>query len=157
MTVEQIAPVVDREALLPGAQFIDAYSVTIGDNALDAREAATRMVEHGPRWIGTLMRLRNIVVTPFGLKTPAPGGSARGDRIGSFPVLSETPARIVAGFDDSHLDFRIVVDVVDGAAGRRVIASTLVLTHNRLGRTYLAAIMPFHRLVVRAMLGRVAQ
>ncbi|MFN5667591.1 DUF2867 domain-containing protein, partial [Bradyrhizobium sp.] len=28
----------------------------------------------------------------------------------------------------------------------------LVLTHNWLGRTYLAVIMPFHRLIVPAML-----
>lgn len=156
MPVEQITPTVDGEALLPGAQFIDAYSIGIGDQALDARKAAVRMIEQGPRWIDGLMRLRNIIVAPFGLKTPAPGGSAQGDSIGVFPVVSETPSRIVAGFNDSHLDFRVVVDVADGPAGRRVIASTLVRTHNRLGRTYLATIMPFHRLVVRGMLGRLA-
>jgi hypothetical protein len=32
----------------------------------------------------------------------------------------------------------------------------LVLTHNLLGRTYLAIILPSHRLVVRAMLRQVA-
>ena len=32
------------------------------------------------------------------------------------------------------------------------LATTLVLTHNWLGRTYLAVIMPFHRLIVPAML-----
>jgi hypothetical protein len=152
MSVAEIAPTVDREALLPGAQFIDAYCVPIGSRALDARQAATRMIEHGPGWIDALMRLRNLVVTPFGLKTPAPGGSTAGDRIGVFPVLDEAPHRIVAGFDDHHLDFRVVIDVDDGPAERRVVATTLVLTHNWLGRTYLATIMPFHRLVVRTML-----
>ncbi|MGP9814401.1 DUF2867 domain-containing protein [Rhodopseudomonas sp. NSM] len=151
MSVAEIEPTVDREALLPGAQFIDAYCVAIGSRNLDARQAATRMIEHGPGWIDALMRLRNLVVAPFGLKTPAPGPAA-GDRIGVFPVLDEAPHRIVAGFDDHHLDFRIVIDVENGPAERRVVATTLVLTHNRLGRTYLATIMPFHRLVVRTML-----
>ena len=40
------------------------------------------------------------------------------------------------------------------AAARQVTATTLVKTHNWLGRTYLAIIMPFHRLIVRAMLRR---
>jgi hypothetical protein len=155
MSVEEIEPTVDREALLPGAQFIDAYRVATGSKAIETRQAATRMIEQGPHWIDALMRLRNLVVAPLGLKTPAPGGSA-GDSIGVFPVLSETPHRILLGFDDHHLDFRVVIDVEGGAAGRRVIASTLVRTHNRLGRTYLATIMPFHRLVVRAMLRQLA-
>ena len=34
--------------------------------------------------------------------------------------------------------------------------TTLVKTHNRLGRIYLAIILPFHRLVVRSMLAQVA-
>ena len=33
-----------------------------------------------------------------------------------------------------------------------VRATTYVKTHNRLGRIYLAAVMPFHRLIVPAMM-----
>ncbi|MFC0240213.1 DUF2867 domain-containing protein [Rhodopseudomonas telluris] len=156
MSVHEIPPTVDRDALLPGADFVDAYAIGIGSRTLDARSAAIQMIEHGPGWIGVLMRLRNLIVTPFGLRTPAPGRPDRGDSIGIFPVRSETPQRVVAGFDDSHLDFRVVIDVEDQAAGRRVVASTLVRTNNRLGRIYLATIMPFHRMVVRAMLRQLA-
>jgi hypothetical protein len=39
---------------------------------------------------------------------------------------------------------------------RQVTATTLVKTHNRLGRAYLAIILPFHRLIVRAMLRQIA-
>jgi hypothetical protein len=63
---------------------------------------------------------------------------------------------LVAGFDDSHLDFRVVVDVISSGDRQCVTATTLVLTHNRLGRVYLAIILPFHRLVVRSMLRQVA-
>jgi Protein of unknown function (DUF2867) len=38
---------------------------------------------------------------------------------------------------------------------RQVTATTLVKTHNWFGRTYLAIIMPFHRLIVPALLRQV--
>jgi hypothetical protein len=141
--------------LLPGAQFRDAFRTTTGAFPLDARMAATKMFAYAPGWVTALMKIRNAVVTPFGLKTPSPAEKSGPNRIGIFPVISETPERLVAGFDDKHLDFRVVVDVAALPEGSSVTAATLVRTHNLLGRTYLATILPFHRMVVRAMLGQV--
>jgi Protein of unknown function (DUF2867) len=155
--VREIAPDVDANALLPGAQFIDAHRVDIGDAALDARQACVRMVLHGPRWIDVLLRLRNILVAPFGLKTSGEGAPAPGGMIGLFPVVSETPGRLVAGFNDYHLDFRIVVEVSNAAEGRQVTSTTLVRTHNLLGRAYLMLILPFHKLVVRGMMRQIME
>jgi hypothetical protein len=73
-----------------------------------------------------------------------------------FPIESVSPGRIVLGFDDRHLDFRVVVDVAATGVAREVTATTLVRMNNRLGRAYLTAILPFHKLVVRAMLADVA-
>ena len=156
-TVREVTPEVDAEAVLAGAQFIDTFRVEIGAATVNAREACTRMVLHGPRWIDALTRLRNILVAPFGLKKSGEGAPAPGGLIGLFPVLSETPERLVAGFDDSHLDFRIVVEVAGEAVLRHVTLTTLVRTNNRLGRTYLAFITPFHKLVARSMMGRLAE
>jgi Protein of unknown function (DUF2867) len=153
--VHALKPNIDTVALLAGAQFSDAFSVTVDGAALDARHAAERMLGRSPRWIRTLMALRDILVTPFGLQT-SPKTGTRTDTIGIFPVLSDTPNRLVAGFDDFHLDFRVVVDVAPSGRGQRVTATTVVLTHNLLGRTYLAIIMPFHRRIVRALLRQVA-
>jgi len=155
--VREVAPEVDAIALLAGAQFIDAHRVEIGGQNLDARQACIRMVLHGPRWVDALVRLRNILVAPFGLKTSGEGAPAPGGLIGLFPVVSETPERLVAGFDDYHLDFRIVVDVAGDATRRQVTSTTLVRTHNLLGRSYLTLIMPFHKLVVRGMMGRIVE
>src|SRR3979490_1648859 len=107
MKVCSVEPDVDTNALLPGAQFIDAYSVTV-NAALDARRAAEKMTTRGPRWIEALHGLRNRLVAPFGLKTAAPTGNSAPDRVGIFPVISERPDRLVAGLDDAHLDFRLV-------------------------------------------------
>jgi hypothetical protein len=155
MKVREVTPNVDADALLPGAQFVDAYRVDVGDTGLDARQACIRMVLHGPRWIDALLRLRNILVAPFGLRTSGEGAPAPGGLIGLFPVVSETPERLVAGFNDHHLDFRLVVDVSSIAEGRQVTSTTLVRTHNLLGRAYLALIMPFHKLVVRGMMRQI--
>lgn len=151
-TVREVAPNVDAGTLLSGAQFIDAFRIEVGATAVNAREACTRMVVHGPRWVDALLRLRNILVTPFGLKTSGEGEPAPGGSIGLFPVVSETPERLVAGFNDHHLDFRLVVEVGGDATGRQVTSTTLVRTNNLLGRTYLTLIMPFHKLVVRSMM-----
>ena len=156
MKIREIEPAVDADTLLAGAQFSDAFGLEVDGHALDARQATERMVGRAPRWIDALVMLRNILVTPFGLKTSGDGAAAPRDMIGIFPVISQTPDRLVAGFNDSHLDFRVVVDVATHGTGQQVTATTLVKTHNRLGRTYLAIILPFHRLVVRTMLRQVA-
>ena len=156
MKVRKVDPNVDSGALLAGAQFVDAYSIAIDGAALDARQAAEKMLAPAPRWIGALLALRNFLVAPFGLKTSAPDEPGARDTIGMFPVVDQTPDRLVAGLNDKHLDFRLVVDVASAGHTQRVTATTLVLTHNLLGRTYLAIIRPFHRLVVPAMLRQVA-
>lgn len=155
--VREVTPDVDAGTVLSGAQFIDAFRAEVGATQISAREACTRMVLHGPRWIDALTRLRNILVTPFGLKTSGEGAYAPGGLIGLFPVVSETPERLVAGFDDYHLDFRIVVDVAGEATLRHVTLTTLVKTNNVLGRTYLALITPFHKLVARSMMGSIVE
>jgi Protein of unknown function (DUF2867) len=154
--VQAIAPDADTRPLLAGAQFSDAFSIGVDNPALDARQAAQKMLTRGPRWIDALMSLRNQLVAPFGLKTPSPGETTATDTVGIFPVISETPDRLVAGFNDRHLDFRVVVDVASSGQGQRVTLTTLVLTHNLLGRVYLAIILPFHRLIARTMLRQVA-
>jgi len=156
MKIEAVASNVETDALLAGAQFADAFRIALTGRTLDARQAAERMMGRQPRWMQRLVALRNALVAPFGLKTSGAGEPAPGGTIGIFPVLSETPDRLVAGFDDHHLDFRVVVDVRACAEGQQVTATTLVRTNNWLGRIYLAIILPFHRLVVRALLKQVA-
>jgi Protein of unknown function (DUF2867) len=155
MTVREVQPEVDRDSVLAGAQFADAFRVTVADVDLDARGAAERMFSRGPRWVEALLDLRNMIVAPFGLKTSGAGEPNAGGMVGIFPILSETPERLVAGFDDHHLDFRVVLDVAPANGGRDVTATTLVLTHNRLGHAYLTAIVPFHRLIAKTLLRQV--
>lgn len=155
MNTVAVAPDTGLASLLPGAQFADAYALDMAPSKLDARRAAKRIMARSPRWIAMLLALRNLVVASFGLHTRPPSSPAGLGVLGIFPVLSQTPDRLVAGFDDSHLDFRIVVDISRRRERQRITLTTLVLTHNRLGRAYLATVLPFHRVIVRAMLRQV--
>ena len=112
------------------------------------------MMEQRPRWVSGLLVLRNLAVTPFGLKRGPPAGA---ERIGIFPLVSASPERVVMGFDDAHFDFRVVVEVASARDGQTVTATTFVRTRNRLGQLYLAAVKPFHGAIVKAMLAQVGR
>ena len=145
--------------LLPGAGFADAYRITCTAPALNARQASQAIFDSPPPWINGLMALRNRIVAPFGLKAGVrPASSMEHDNVGIFPVLAESPGEILMGLDDRHLDFRVAVTVQPAAAGaQQITVTTVVHTHNRLGRIYLAVIMPFHRLIARSLLNRAAR
>jgi hypothetical protein len=148
----------DVRDLLPGADFADAFALIVDDPSLDAIAAAHRAIDRPPGWIGGLMWLRDLVVRPLGLVTRRDREVVRRRRIGAFPVLSESPERVVMGMADKHLDFRLAIDVVALDARRReVVATTLVRTHNLFGRVYLTIVLPFHRRIVPSMMARTAR
>lgn len=120
----------------PG-DFVDCYSRPCAR----ALEAAAERAFCFPGWISGLMRLRNLLVSPFGLKTEVTGT----DQIGIFPVIVRTKDEMILGIDDAHLDFRISILTQGG----QIYFSTWVRTNNRFGRMYLCVIMPFHKLIVR--------
>jgi hypothetical protein len=119
MKVRAIASPVDTGTLLAGAQFADTFSIDIGGQALDARQAAQRMMGRSPRWAEALLNTRNFLVAPFGLKTSGSNETPPRETIGLFPILVQTPDRLVAGFNDKHLDFRVVVDVATSSLANR--------------------------------------
>ncbi len=154
MTVQSAQPAAGVRELLPGAQYADAFSVTVPNPNLTVGEAARAMWSSAPAWVHVLMTVRNLAVAPFGLKRAAEGKAGSHPTIGIFPVVSETPERVVMGFDDKHLDFRVIVDAAPASCGQSVTAATVVRTHNLLGRVYLAAVLPFHRIIVTSLLRR---
>jgi hypothetical protein len=152
-----VTPPTDCASVLPAADFSDAFAIDVRNATLDAPEATRRAFAGQPGWIARLLAIRNILVVPLGLKSGADGNVPRSGRVGIFPVVSSSPERVVLGFDDMHLNFRIIVDVkaLDETT-RRVTATTLVHRNNLFGRVYLATVMPFHKLIVPTMLARVS-
>ena len=106
------------------------------------------------------MRLRDVLVRGFGLKTAAALRKSEAGRIGIFKVYTSHEHEIILGEDDKHLDFRVSVLQRDRSAEREgtpcVVVSTVVHCNNRLGRIYIRVIKPFHRCVVKALLHEAA-
>lgn len=147
----QTAPMPVRTDTLPPASalwslhqpgdFLDCYSVPC---TLSPREAAARGLALPP-WAAALLRLRNALVRPFGLKTGEPDKPI-------FPTCHETTDELILGTDDRHLNFRIGLIRAEG----RIFMSTWVHPHNRWGRAYLRLVMPFHILITRGAVARMA-
>ncbi len=126
--------------------FLDCFGVSAETTPRRAAEIITSF----PGWARFLLQIRRVVTTPFGLSQDGPDAP---DKVGPFPVEVETENEMIAGFDDRHLNFRVSVMSENG----RVSLATWVHPHNIGGRIYLAAILPFHVLIARNALARVAR
>ena len=125
--------------------FIDGYAV---ESKLSPREAANIGLAM-PGWADTLLRLRNRIVKPLGLKTES---SDSGDGA-IFPVEYEGADELIIGTDDRHLNFRICIR----QEADRIHMATWVHRNNALGRAYLMIVTPFHVLIVRDAMRRIAR
>jgi hypothetical protein len=149
--------------IYPTTDLADAYAVTLPRDASDDPEQLARFVFGAqPRWAAGLMRVRDAIVSVFGLKTArqlqAVDAQAQQERVGLFRIYRREPAEILLGEDDSHLDFRLSVRCSqDASQSRQLTVSTVVQCRNRLGRVYIFLIAPFHRLIVRAALRQAAR
>lgn len=132
-----------HKRVAPG-DFLDCFAVA---SHMSPRRAADIITDF-PGWARLLLRLRRLVTAPFGLSNDGPQAA---DKVGIFPVESETDHELIAGFDDQHLDFRVAVLSGDG----QVFLATWVHPHNWGGRLYLGTILPFHILIARNALARV--
>lgn len=143
------------------ADLVDAYCITLPDGASPDIEALTReALEHPPAWFRALLGLRDMFVSVGSVKSSRrirKEAAAQGRATVAFlPILACSERELVLGEDDRHLDFRasVLVRTVPNGAGRDLIFTTAVRCHNLAGRLYLAAIAPFHRLIVRSNINR---
>ena len=147
------AVVAPRDGLIDGClervDYADAYRVAIPAGVTGGPEAlAARVFARSPGWVSFLMRLRNWIVGPLGLKTTA----AAGERVGFFRVYARSGREILLGENDKHLDFRVSVRVSGEAGPRVAVVTTLVRFHNWVGQLYFLVVRPFHRVIVPAVI-----
>lgn len=150
-------------ALLAGASFHDCYRVLLDDTRSTALQHFLHAVAGTPPWVEGLMRLRNRTVALFGLKDLGALGAVDrrpeagyrpGDRVGIFTLRAISDDEVVLGDDDRHLDVAVsVLRLPLTPEGQRPLAvSTVVKTHNLLGRLYMLPVAPLHRRIVPAVL-----
>ena len=148
------------EPLARSAHYADSFSVRVPAGTFPDVDELARSCTQLPRWVGALMRMRNAIVAPLGLKTePDPalqerpeGAFETGNRIGIFRVLARSAQELLFGENDKHLDFRFSLLLRERADAQEVFATTTVHFHNAWGRLYFLFVAPVHRLIIPAML-----
>ena len=116
-----------------------------------------------PQWVQLLLKLRDVLVKPFGLATgmfPEQGtlnSSLKykiGDRAIFFPVVDRSSSEIVMAEDDKHLYFKTSLYIEKSKIDNSDTAylTTLVQFHNFFGRLYFAPVKPFHKIIMRRLL-----
>lgn len=126
------------------SDFLDCYCVAANASPREAADIITNF----PGWARMLISVRNILTRPFGLSSDGPPAA---DKVGFFPVESDSDKELIAGFDDKHINFRVSVMSHQG----KVYLATWVHPHHLAGRLYLNGILPFHVLIARNALARV--
>ncbi|RPE71953.1 uncharacterized protein DUF2867 [Pacificibacter maritimus] len=131
--------------MVHAGDFMDGYAVRCDLAASEAANIGLSM----PVWADALLKVRNAIVKPFGLKT----GMEDTSEGAIFPITHETEDEIILGTDDQHLNFRIAMK----REGAMIHMATWVHRNNIFGRAYLAAVMPFHIMIVRDAMRRIAR
>lgn len=144
------------------ACFRDAWETSLHDPALSPIEIAELGVAATPAYVETLLRLRNRLARPFGIRPvvrlsaverPARAWAA-GDGFGMFIVESLDQTELVLGIDDTHLDVRVSFLVRRDGPMPTYVVSSLVETHNAVGRAYMLPVRFGHPLVVVELMRR---
>lgn len=148
--------------LFATADLADAYAAPLPQAvaSLSIDELAARLLGNPSWWFKALLGIRDGVMGRLGVKTTAEMRRAEGrGRVDFFPILARRTDELILGEDDRHLDFRasILRRSEPSGRGQEIVMTTVVHCHNLLGRTYLRAILPFHKVVVTSSLRRAAR
>lgn len=132
--------------------FEDTFSTT---NHIDSIKEISKLVfATMPKWVETLMKIRNQLVKFIGLKSEKPKDYNEkfnvGGYIGFFKIFHLTEQQVILGANEDHLNFRAIIDL-KSSNKNNVFVTTLVEYNNSKGKIYMRIIKPFHRIVVRNM------
>jgi hypothetical protein len=164
ITLIPVPPATRISSEVVGSDFHDCYLMPLAHGGRSALEIFMSTVARSPRWVESMMVLRNRVVGLFGLKNlghlgslpPLKEASAYqvGDRVGIFTLLSATDDEVILGDADKHLDVKVSLCKVMRDGREFVALTTVVHIHNLLGRIYMLFVAPMHRIIAPAVMRR---
>ena len=150
------------------ATYTNSYAIDLQNKNLEIYDIAKLFFDNAPPWVNTLMSFRDKVVSflKLNLKTAGPLGKQAdkkennvvpkvSKKLNIFTLWFSDDNEIVLGEDDRHLNFRISLKKTVENEQVRIIVSTVIFVNNTLGRLYLFFILPFHKIIVPAILRRI--
>ena len=125
------------------------------------------MLNKTPRWINTLLHLRNNLVKPLGLKNVGLLGGLKhsnytnkqsliGMQLDIFHIRELTSNEMVLALNDKNLDIKISIMKERDNFTNKLVIGTCVKYNNYLGQVYMNLISSFHKIIVKRSL-RVTQ
>jgi hypothetical protein len=117
-----------------------------------------------PKWAQMLMKIRNVLMWPFGLATGKSDWKkknviplitiSKGRKIAFFDVVEYNDEEVLLSITDKHLDACLSVLLKKPEDHYEISLSTTVMYNNTLGKVYFFFIKPFHKLIMRTLLYR---
>ncbi len=158
MTKKVIETTIPSPSILPQQfdtiDFQDAFAFYTHNNSLSIKDLYISIFSTTPKWVEYLMRLRNKIVSIFGLKTEMSRNINTnfkiGDKIGIFKIYNIQDNEIIAGENDRHLDFRVSL-FREVSTTSKITISTIVKYNNWFGKLYFVIVAPFHKLIVKSI------
>jgi hypothetical protein len=105
-----------------------------------------------PSWIILLMKMRDVIIRPFGLKTGKAMMSHKKPGDSFFTKIAQVENELIMGESDRHLNFRVSV-LIDRLSSH-IYMTTLVHYNNKMGKVYFFFIKPFHKIIVKSTMKR---
>ena len=99
-----------------------------------------------PKWVSWLLKLRDFIVKPLGIKASK-----------SFKelIIEQNSHEIILGTKDKHLTFYVSISRFEVNRNEQIASiTTLVKYNNILGKVYFIAIWIFHKFIVYRLLKR---
>ena len=143
----------DYQNFIESIDYSDTFKMTLNNQDVSVEKIYIDMFSSMPKWVNTLMLVRNKIVGVLGLKVESlkpkkVTALIVGKKIGMFNIYAVSQNEVIAGEDDKHLNFRVSVLRV----GEDVMVSTFVKYNNLFGKIYMSLILPFHKIIVKAMM-----
>ncbi len=135
-------------------------------NSTDIAKAFCSFALRGPFWIKILMKIRNSIVSLFGLKKSMNNVNNIdlknenfdiGGKMFGFNIFDKKDNEIIFGKDDKHLNFRssFLINNIEIRNLKLLTLSTVVKYNNWLGRLYFVPVKPFHKIIMKTILKRI--
>lgn len=142
--------------------FHDSWKIEAKMPTLDPLEQFIRVMQATPKWMDSLMILRNRIVGLFGLKnlgvfsnidsSKSSSDYKIGDRVGIFTIIEIDKDEVLLGDDDNHLSVVVSIYKEIGTHNSTAITvSTVVHVKNCLGKAYMLPVTPAHHFIAKKM------
>jgi len=169
--VQQFAVPPEESIIIKGVNgkidYLDCFSIAFKHSGDFSIDYLTALLFSTPiPWADVLLKFRNFLVRPFGLKTDLPKKQKMdpsvyfniGEVAGLFHVVDRSDSEIVMAENDRHLFFKTSLRFIRANTSDEQIVylTTLVQFHNATGRIYFAVVKPFHQLIMKSTLKRFA-